>query len=67
MNDFLRKQVKLLHAIQGIKYKEVAEYLEIPYNSFLNWLYKYYNFGDEKLSLLKDILSDLKEVDIDNV
>lgn len=32
MNDYntiLRKRVKLLHALQDIKYKEIAEYLEI--------------------------------------
>lgn len=63
MNDYLRKQVKLLHTFQGIKYKEIAEYLEISYNSFWNWLHNYYNFGDEKIALLKDIVSDLKDGD----
>lgn len=29
MNDYLRKECKLLKAIQGISYKEIAEYLEI--------------------------------------
>lgn len=29
MNDELRKQVKLLKALQGISYKEIAYYLEI--------------------------------------
>lgn len=63
MNDFLRKEVKLLHTFQNIKYKEFAEYLEISSNSFWNWLHGYYNFGDEKIALLKDIVSDLKEGD----
>ena len=29
MNDKLRKDVKLLKALQGISYKEIAELLEI--------------------------------------
>jgi len=29
MNEFLRKECKLLKAMQGISYKEIAEYLEL--------------------------------------
>jgi len=28
-NTILRKRVKMIHALQDIKYKEIAEYLEI--------------------------------------
>lgn len=38
MQDFLRKQVKLLKAEQDVTYKEIAEHLEINTNSFYNWL-----------------------------
>ena len=38
MNENLRKEVKLLKALQGISYKEVAEFLEIRQDSFYNWL-----------------------------
>lgn len=34
----LRKEVKLLKALQGISYKEIAEYLEITQKAFYNWL-----------------------------
>ena len=33
MNESLRKQVKILKALQNISYKEIAEYLEINQNS----------------------------------
>ena len=38
MNDKLRVEVKLLKALQGISYKEIAYYLEISPDSFYNWL-----------------------------
>lgn len=36
--DNLRKKVKLLKALQGITYNEIAEYIEIKPNSFYSWL-----------------------------
>lgn len=36
--DYLRKEVKLLKALQNVQYKEIAEYLELPPKSFYNWL-----------------------------
>jgi len=36
--DDLRKKVKMLKALQGISYKEIAEYLELRPKSFYNWL-----------------------------
>ena len=61
MNDFLRKEVKLLKAIQGIPYKEIAEFLEIRQDSFYNWLKGYYNFGEERQARLYDVVACLKE------
>jgi len=34
----LRKRVKLLKALQGTPYKEIAEYIELPPKSFYSWL-----------------------------
>ena len=48
INNYLRKEVKLLHALQNVKYKEIAEYLEIKQDSFWSWLHCYYDFGKEK-------------------
>lgn len=45
MNEELRKRCKLAKAMQGISYKELAEYLEIKQDSFYCWLKGYYNFG----------------------
>jgi len=36
--DYLRKKVKLLKALQGISYKEISEYLGIKTNSLYNFL-----------------------------
>lgn len=57
----LRKQVKLLKALQGVSYKEIAEYLELPPKSFYNWLNGQYEFGEEREKRLFEIVADLKE------
>ena len=61
MNEHLRKECKLLKAIQGISYKEIAEYLEITQDSFYSWLKGYYNLGEEKQKQLYDVVVTLKE------
>ena len=38
MNEILRKQVKLLKALQNVSYKEIAEYMDIKTVSFYSWL-----------------------------
>lgn len=59
--DDLRKQVKLLKALQDISYKEIAEYAEIPLKSFYNWLSGQFNFSQERIERLKDVVSTLQE------
>lgn len=61
MNDKLRKDVKLLKALQGISYKEIAELLEIRQDSFYNWLKGYYEFGEERKHRLIEVICCLKE------
>lgn len=62
MNNYLRLQVKLLKALQGISYKELAEeYLGIRQDSFYSWLKGYYNLGEEKQKQLYDVVLTLKE------
>ena len=61
LNENLRKEVKLLKALQGISYKEMAEFLEIRQDSFYNWLKGYYELGEEKQSRLLDVIACLKE------
>ena len=61
LNENLRKEVKLLKALQGISYKEVAEFLEIRQDSFYNWLKGYYEFSDERQRRLLDVIACLKE------
>ena len=61
MNDKLRKEVKLLKALQGVSYKEIAELLEIRQDSFYNWLKGYYEFGDERQDRLLEVICCLKE------
>ncbi len=62
MQDNLRKEVKVLKALQNITYKELAEDLEIHRNSFYNWLKGYYELSTEKAERLKEILELLSEV-----
>ena len=45
MNENLRKEVKLLKALQGITYKEIAEYIEVKENSLYCWLKGYYSYA----------------------
>ena len=60
-NERLRKRVKAIHAFQNVKYKEIAEFMEMSASSFGNWLNAYYDFGDKKLSKLEDLLNNLEE------
>ena len=62
MNEKLRKEVKLLKALQGISYTEMAEYLVIKMKSFYNWIHGDYNLSEEKQRQLNDIITNLKEV-----
>lgn len=61
MNNELRKQVKMLKALQGVSYKEVASYLDIKTNSLYNWLRNQYDLSDEKQKLLRQIIEILSE------
>ena len=61
MNNELRKQVKLLKALQGISYKEIAEYLEIKVDSLYSWLRGNYDFSEKRLSMLQNVITKLKE------
>lgn len=61
MNDILRKEVKLLKALQNVSYKELAEYLEIRTDSFYCWLKGYFDLSYNKQRRLKEIIEDIKE------
>ena len=61
MNESLRNECKLLKALQGISYKELAEYLEIRQDSFYSWLKGYYDLGEERSKRLQGIITNLKE------
>lgn len=61
MNEYLRKECKLLKALQGITYTEIAEYLEISSSSFYNWICNSYDFGENRQKKLNEIITNLKE------
>ena len=61
MNEKLRNEVKLLKALQGISYKEIAGFLEIRQDSFYNWLKGYYDLGEERQRRLWEVIACLKE------
>lgn len=62
MQENLRKQIKMLKALQNITYTEIAEHLELNRNSFYNWLNGYYNLSIEKERRLIEIINLLSEV-----
>ena len=61
MNEHLRKECKMLKALQNVSYKEMAEYLEITQDSFYCWLKGYYNLSEEKQKRLIEVIELLKE------
>lgn len=61
MQNELRKEIKLLKALQGVSYNEIAEHLEIHKNSFYNWLKGYYNLSEEKENRLIEIINLISE------
>ena len=61
MDDLLRQQCRELKIYQGVKYSEIADYLEIKKNSFYNWLKGYYEFSEERQRRLLDVIACLKE------
>lgn len=61
MNEFLRKECKMLKAMQGVSYKELAEFLEVRQDSFYSWLKGYYDYSDRRQFRLKEILDTIKE------
>lgn len=61
MEDYLRKECKMLKALQGVSYKELSEYLEVKSASFYCWLKGYYSFSQDTQKKLASIISMLKE------
>lgn len=61
MNEELRKEIKLLKALQGISYTEVASYIPISSGVMYNWLSGSFNFSEKKQKKLQEILCNLKE------
>lgn len=61
MENELRKEVKLLKALQGIQYQEISDYLEIKRSSFYSWLRGNYSLGVERQNKLLEIIQFLKE------
>lgn len=62
MDDELRKQCKLLKAMYGVSYKEIASYIEIKQDSFYSWLKGYYDLSLMRKQRLAEILDLLKGV-----
>lgn len=60
-NEELRKEVKVLKALKGIKYKNIAEPLGIKTDSFYSWLRGSYAFSEERSQKLYEIINKLKE------
>lgn len=57
----LRKEIKLLKALQGITYKEIAEHLEISLSGMYNFMSGQYNLSYQKAARLREIIDLLRE------
>jgi len=62
-DDYLRREIKLLKALQGVEYKEIAEYLEVKACSFYAWIRGSYNFSTDRKNRLYEIIGFLKDND----
>lgn len=62
MQEKLRKEVKIIKALQGITYTEMANDLEISRSAFYNWLNGQYSLSQEKEKRLIEIIELIKEV-----
>ena len=60
MNNTLRQEVRVLKALQNIKYKEIAEKIGISQDSIYNWLRGNYDFGEARLQRLSAVLKEYK-------
>lgn len=62
--DYLRKEVKLAKACNDdITYKDFAEYLDISYNSFTNWLYRQYKLTTTNEHKLHNLVKDMIDIE----
>lgn len=61
MDEKLRTEIKLLKALQGISYKEIAEYLEISPDSLYCWLKGFYSFSEKRIKRTIEVIACLKE------
>lgn len=59
--DQLRQEVRITKALYGVKYKDMAEQINLPAKSFASWLNGQYNFSDERASALKEVLKNIAE------
>lgn len=59
-NEQLRKETRLLKALNEVSYAEMAEMIGISRSSFSNWLNKNYDFGEERAAQLEELIYDLK-------
>ena len=62
MQEKLRKEVKIIKALQNITYTEFAEDLEISRSAFYNWLNGQYDLSTQKEKRLIEIIEMIKEV-----
>lgn len=61
-DDILRHQVKLLKALQGVSYKQIAEEIGIKPDSLCSWLRCNYSFSDDRIGRLKQVIEGYKDI-----
>lgn len=57
--EYLRSQCKRLKWEEEISYKEMAEHLDLKYNSFMNFICGYKNLGERSVKRLEEFIIDV--------
>ena len=57
--EYLREQCKRLKWEDDMTYKEMAEYIDMKYNSFMNFVRGYKDLGEQRAKRLEEFIIDV--------
>lgn len=56
--DSMRKEMKMIRTLYGLKNKDIANELGINISSFTQWISGYLDFGAEKKQIVQEYLDE---------
>lgn len=59
-NEELRKEVKLLKALNDITYSELGEMMNLSKSTIYNWIDGQFDFGEKRSQELLELVTNLK-------